>query len=366
MPATARATFPRGSMPEFSSATTAEEPAAAGARLRDWLTSGRPQSAAGAYCAWRDAVSGELAFEYPEITGYALTWLAAQSHLTERAHEAGVAAADWLTRRFAAGDRSARAGWEKGAIYTFDLGMIAAGLISFGRAAKIASYEQLGEDVAKSLAGYIAQAGELPAVAPDGPATGRGGEWSTGGRGHLVKCVQALLLSDNRDAAGHLLEQACADQVNDGHFVTQPGDAFVMLHPHLYAIEGLWIWGTATGDTDALDRARRATEWVWKQQLPSGGFPRWTSDTDVGPEQLDATGQAVRAAILIGLRPDGLAATVGRLASCARTDGEHGSALVYRPDDVAYHLNVWVSMFGEQALTLACGESEALQWHELV
>src|SRR3954469_15409943 len=101
--------------------------------LRLWLASGELQSPDGAYCAWRDAQTGELACAYPEITGYALTWLAGRRGRTEAEVSAGRRAADWVTARLGARDRSARRGWEEGAVYTFDLGMIAAGLISFGR-----------------------------------------------------------------------------------------------------------------------------------------------------------------------------------------------------------------------------------------
>ena len=352
------------SMPE--PAVSEAQSGSTGDQLASWLTSGRAQSSGGAFCAWRDANTDALAFEYPEITGYALTWLTASRQTSERYQLAGVKAAGWLAERLAEGDRSARGGWEAGAIYTFDLGMIAAGLISFGRMTGTARFEHVGLGIAHTLAQYIEEAGELPAIAPDGPQTERRGEWSTEGRVHLVKCVQSLLLSGNRDAGRKLLAQAYADQRADGHFVTQPGDELVMLHPHLYTVEGLWMWGMATADDDALDRARRATSWVWEHQLPSGGFPRWVSESNVGPEQLDATGQAIRAAVLLGLNPKGLASARDRLAACARPDGRHGCALVYRPSDIADHLNVWVTMFGEQALSLTLGEAHHFAWQDLV
>jgi hypothetical protein len=335
-------------------------------RLRLWLTSGRVQSPSGAFCAWRDAASDDLAFEYPEITGYALTWLAARIREDDRALASGTRAAEWVVRRLAAGDRSARACWEDGAVYTFDLGMIASGLISFGSAAGNVGYERVGRMVAASLAAYVDHEGELPALAPDGPSGARDGQWSSGGRVHLVKCVQALLLGDHPNQARRLVGQASADQAADGHFITQPGDSFVMLHPHLYAVEGLWMWAMSSGDVHALTRARAAVDWAWRQQLPDGGLPRWVSATETGPEQLDATAQAIRAALLLGCIPDGLERAVARLAACAATDGAYGSALVYRPHDLAQHLNSWVTMFGEQALRLASGEVDGLDWRELV
>jgi hypothetical protein len=334
--------------------------------IRAWLCSGRLQSQGGAYCAWRDAEADALAYEYPEITGYALTWLAGRVDWTEQERSAGLAAGGWLAARLAAGDLSARTGWENGAVYTFDLGMLAAGLISFGRQAEVEELTQAGLDTASRLARYLEQEGELPALAPDGPRTNRPSQWSTEGRAHLVKCVQSLLLAEELEAARGLLNQALDDQAEDGHFLTQPGDEYVMLHPHIYAIEGLWMWGDARQDEIALERARRATSWAWDHQLPSGGLPRWVSATETGPEQLDVTSQAVRAALMLGLRPRGLKQAIDRLLNVARSDGPHGQALIYQPDGGAAHLNAWVTMFGGQALQLAVEEPAVMSWDTLV
>ena len=101
--------------------------------LRRWLFSGACQSESGAFCAWRDAGTGQLAFEYPEITGYLLTFAAGLDDLQESESAAAHRAADWLVSRLRRGDRSAREGWDAGAVYTFDLAMVANGLLAFGR-----------------------------------------------------------------------------------------------------------------------------------------------------------------------------------------------------------------------------------------
>jgi hypothetical protein len=334
--------------------------------IRAWLGSGRLQSANGAYCAWRDADTDALAFEYPEITGYALIWLAGRPDPSEQERAAGRAAGAWLTNRLASGDLSARSGWENGAVYTFDLGMLAAGLMSFGRQTGTEDFTQAGLRTAQRLAGYIQQEGELPALAPDGPRTERSSQWSTEGRPHLVKCVQSLLLAEELEAAQRLLAQARDEQADDGHFITQPGDDYVMLHPHIYAIEGLWMWGQARHDEEALESARRATRWAWERQLPSGGLPRWASGGERGPEQIDVTSQAVRAALMLGLEPPGLAQAIGRLLEIARLDEPHGQALTYQPEGGASHLNAWVTMFGGQALQLVAEGPAVMSWDTLV
>lgn len=336
------------------------------ADLRRFLASGELQSEGGAFCAWRDAKTGALAFEYPEITGYALTWLAAQPNPTDAELAAGGQAADWVTARLRAGDRSARDGWDHGGVYTFDLGMISAGLQSFGRRLGQPLHAEQGEATAAELAAFVRSDAGLRSLAPDGPATSRPPEWSTEGVPHLVKCVQSLLLAEDYDAARMLIDTAAAWEHPDGRFQTQPADDRTMLHPHFYTVEGLWMWGMATEDTEALERSRRATEWAWEHRLDSGGLPRYVADDgQPGPEQLDVTAQAVRAAVMTGADVEGLEAATSRLTELSRTAGT-GRALVYQPESGAEHHNAWVSMFGAQALLLAAHGPEAMTWDQLV
>lgn len=344
----------------------ATERAADGAAgIRRWLGSGLIQHPCGAFAAWTDP-DGRLAFRYPEITGYALTWLAGRPELTRDERAAGDRAAAWLAARIDAGVLSARDGWDGGAVYAFDLGMVAAGLISYGRAVGDEAAAGTGERTAGLLAAAFADG--MPAVLPHGPPTSRPSSWSTTGRPHLLKCVQSLLLADAASVVASLMGRAASLQRDDGAFSTQPGSHDVMLHPHFYAIEGLWIAGRCLGDDDALARARRATTWAWEHQLPSGGFPRVVA-ADGGsreaPEQLDVTSQAVRAALLLGTTPAGLGQAVDRLVELARPAAT-GRALGYQPAAAERHANAWVSMFGAQALELAAQDTPQLDWDALV
>jgi hypothetical protein len=348
--------------------TVREDARTLAADVRRWLASGDLQSDGGAYCAWRDASTGQLAFEYPEITGYALTWLAGRDEPTQEELDAGRRAAEWITDRLERGDRSARAGWDEGAVYTFDLGMIAAGLISFGKLTGEERYEAQGRRTAAELAAYTLSPEGLQSIAPDGPGTTRPPEWSTAGIPHLIKCVQSLLLAEEDEAADALIATAAEWQQDDGRFVTEPSDGRTMLHPHIYTIEGLWMYGTARGDEAALDRARRATEWAWQHQLPSGGLPRYVAineDLEPAPEQWDVTSQAIRAAAMCGVQPEGLERAIVRAVELGRpTDA--GRALIYQPESGNEHHNAWVSMFGGQALEIVGHGLDAMSWEELV
>jgi len=172
-----------------------------------------------------------------------------------------------------------------------------------------------------------------------------------------VKSVQCLLaaaeagFSEGLEAAARLVESTCALQESDGSFRTQPNSEGVMLHPHLYAAEGLWIWATSQGDAAVAERARSATAWAWEQQLPSGGFPRSVGSPEGGGriEQGDASAQALRMAATLPSAPPRLEEAVSRLAALSRA-APGGAALVYQPGPEPAHHNSWTTMFGAQAL----------------
>jgi hypothetical protein len=348
--------------------TLAQRAAEQAACLARWLASGEVQSPAGAFCAWREE-GGELAFEYPEITGYALTWLASRRDPSEAEIEAGRRAAVWLLERLEANDLSAHAQWDGDAVYTFDLGVISSGLISFGKVVGEPSFIDGGERVGRHLAALFLGEETPPQVDPNGPPSGRPPTWSNAGHPHVAKCVQAMLLAGQGEAAERLIAHAATFQHPSGYFLTQPDEGLVMLHPHFYTVEAMWMWGTARADEDAIACARRATEWAWRHQLPDGGLPRLvnlTNEDELGIEQLDVTSQAVRAALLVGVEVDGLDRALARLLAAVRPAGQ-GAALPYQTQSESAHLNAWVTMFGAQALELAAqNERHKLEWHELV
>jgi hypothetical protein len=92
--------------PSVSSSRRSIDPDSVALALRRWLFSGSCQSAARAFCAWREARKGRLAFEYPETNGHLRTYAAALEDLTP---------AEFVA-----------------AIYAFDLAVTATGLTSFG------------------------------------------------------------------------------------------------------------------------------------------------------------------------------------------------------------------------------------------
>ena len=103
-------------------------PTAAG--LRAWIASGVSQSESGAFVAWVDLATGRPSYDYPEITGYALTFLASQASLSDDECSVGHRAAAWLVDRVRRGNLAARDGWDDDAVYLFDLAMVEIGRAS--------------------------------------------------------------------------------------------------------------------------------------------------------------------------------------------------------------------------------------------
>jgi UDP-N-acetylglucosamine 2-epimerase (non-hydrolysing) len=329
--------------------------------LARWISSGACQSSSGAFAAWVELASGEKAYDYAEITGYALTHLAARAELSEDEIAVGRHAAEWLVSRVQLRRLAARDGWDGDAVYLFDLGMISAGLQSFGRRVGEERYVAAGLELVDLLDRELSR--ELSPVASSGPRSERT-NWSTRGVVHLAKLAQCFLLAGRNDAAGRLIDAARAVQGPDGHMPTDPESDVTMLHPHLYGAEGLWMWGTATGDQDAIDRARANVQWVWTHQLQSGGLPRAYGRPEP-IEQLDVTSQAVRMALLLGVRTPAVDRAIERLLEVAR-ETEGMLAMPYQPGSPDVHLNTWVTMFASQAVGLAVPGAELLRWDQLV
>jgi hypothetical protein len=341
------------------------------AELRAWLVSDEVVGPAGALHAWYDADTDERAFAYPEITGYALTHLTGLADASRPEREVARRATDWLVGRVEAGNLAARDGWENDGIYYFDLAIMANGLFNAAAAFESAEPAHAAEILIDVLVTEIERTGHLPAI-PAGQPTGRSG-WSVTGRAHMGKALQALahagVHGDARvmNAAQAVRDATMSEQQPDGRFRTDERDEVTMLHPHLYAVEGLWCYASATADASAADRARTAAEWVWRHQLPSGGLPRYvgTSGGDPGPEQLDLTAQAVRAAHLTGTTSPAARRATERLLALTVDRGSGRRALPYQPDAPEHHLNTWTTLFAVQALDLVATDA-TMSWRRLV
>jgi hypothetical protein len=325
--------------------------------LRRWALAGATQHPTGAIGGWRDADNGSISNEYPEVTGYLLTYAASISADARVARRA----LRWLGGRVRAGNLAAR-DVEGPTIYNFDLAMMATGLMRAG--AVLASREDVaaGRLLAEHLRQQVETFGFLPTLDAAGGPCQRPPAWSTSGRAHLAKVVQALLIADRHGAPG--MVDAAAALIAQATTVTGPETAVTWLHPLLYAAEGFWIWGTAQRDGGALAMACDLVDRAWAEQLPNGGFPAVTGGSMPSYEQGDVLAQVVRMSVATDVFPRRFEDAVRRLCEISAPCRE-GSAVIYHPDSGARHENMWSTLFAVQALESIVA-NRRLRWTALV
>jgi hypothetical protein len=342
------------------------------AALRTWLARSAPQTSDGAYCGWLDARTRTHSFPYPEITGYLLSFAAYCGWKPEEVVGPD-RAARWLVP-ILAGDRlTCRPDKADGLVYLFDLGMIAQGLLRYGMHTTNERLIKAGLDVVRTIRRWLPPT--VATVRPVVSAQGVPSTWSTAGTLHLLKLLIPLLnaaeFGDDAAAetAHHLvtITQTTFDAGSPQTVVTCPDADVISLHAACYGAEGLWAYGMSQRHADTSDQAREITRWVWRNQLPGGGFPGFvtTSGSALGGSQSDVLAQAIRLAYLTGATVDGLDRAVGVLVESTAADGD-GAAVIYRPGSTACHLNTWATMFAAQALGLHELRDQQFDWLNLV
>jgi hypothetical protein len=337
--------------------------------LERWLLDGACQSDSGAICAWVEYPQRVRAFDYPEISGYWLTYACGRRLWADGIRQRVKRVVQWLQARLSAGNLAGRDG--HGAVFHFDLAMIATGL--FWAAQRLADEvdESLALKIVDLLADEILRNSRLPALNAASSRATVCSTWAVAGSAHLLKVLQCLLLGHERgharclEAAHKLYGNLITLQRANGNFATHQDAHTTFLHPHLYAAEGAWIWGAYWGNSDALWRSQMALDWVWARQLPSGGFPRiWDEEATnaVLVEQSDVLAQAVRLAQIHRRHYPGLSKALTRIRDVCLAQGS-ARALVYQPNSLAQHQNTWATLFSTQALLLS---ERDLRWSELI
>ena len=334
------------------------------ADLYDWLFAGVLAHPSGGVAGWRERRTGRLSDEYPEISGYYLS-AAVFADMTSSA--AVIRAADWLCARIES-NASASRRVDGSAIYNFDQGIIAAGLIKYGVRTGNARAVAAGVQAASRLRDQLNDLGHLPPLDPTaGPPHGRPATWSTVGRMHLAKTVQCLLLAAELGVAGmRKAARILIDDVSSAFSLTNDGlrDELgrVNLHATSYTLEGLWIWDAANRTTGVRDILHSAFDELVSHRLPSGGFPRLAA-TAASREQSDVHAQVIRLAALLG-RASTVRPSIARLREVA-SPAVFGWSVPYEPQAQEVHENAWATMFAAQALALVDGPAD-LEWWELI
>lgn len=314
------------------------------AQLR-WLCSEAVVAGDGRVWSWHNPA--HPGYAYPEAGGL---WLAAMSRWPSPETERMRSVAAWL-------DRCMRAPVGVGRdrrCYAFDLGMVLAGQLAFGRL--------YGLDLSllrPALASLLAMLAKGEAVRPAEPSD----RWSERFGPHLLKLALPLAAATALDEAGvnaalHRLASDLPRPTASGRVCTDPNSGATYLHAHCYAAEGLWrlaeVLPTAGERADAHADATAAAHWLASVQRADGGLPAWHDGTSGwGPAPADVAAQAVR--LWAGLGREHYGPAIDRaLAFLARLACPRGGV---RYSEHSEDRNTWATIFTVQAIDFVRGEA---------
>lgn len=340
------------------------------------------------FACWYDRETQAMPYVYSEITGYLTTLMCALYDTTrdERCLASARGAGDWLVRtaqpengsfRCLYPIQSTRFDYKYHQIFTFDTGVIINGLVDLFRATGAASYLA----AAVTAADWIVRDVQKPNGAfypvynvDKGEFTESNQEWSLCSGSYHTKVALGLInlydITQNakyRDAAVKACDFALTFQQPDGRFVSFPAEGGTNSHPHAYSAEGLWVVGSVLGRQDYLNASARATQWLFDWQSPDGVIPRHFHNGEaLYNERVDILAQALRlAAVHIGegrltltaeveAKLDKLTTLIVRNQAESDDHRVNGGFYFGRLSDgsVMPHINVWVTAFAIQALSL--------------
>lgn len=366
----------------------------AASRAADWLVGsgvqlrGGDDRHRGGFACWYDADTQSMPYVYAEITGYLVTLLCelAGRRRAPALLASARAAGDWLVRTADPDTGAFPCLWPLEAsrfadkhdlIYTFDTGVIVNGLVHLHRATGEHRYLTAARRAADWLLRDMRRADGSFAPVYDrrtGTRPTSDAEWSLcPGAYHTKVAIGLLNLARSTDdgalraAAAGVCDHALGFQQPDGRFVTFPAEGGTNCHPHAYAAEGLWVAGRELGRDDYLHASARATAWLLAQQRADGMIPRhWHGGTPLYQERVDVLCQTLRLAAIhlaegrlddTPARRQALDRLVGLVLDSQQSSDDprvDGGLSFGRLSDGSRvpHVNVWVSAFAVQALTM--------------
>ncbi len=321
--------------------------------LRDWLAHGPAQVQSGPEAgavAGTIEPSGAAQYVYGEITGYYLHWLASGAVDVANATRKARSALTWVVRRYM-GDQlpptrihlaEVPDDWRNHIQFCFDLAMLVGGLAKAEARGLIEVPAALWLRLGTALEQF-ANGTHITAL-PLGDRTPLPRRWSTSNGPFLAKAASRILLAPARAMLPtHVLQSAKATLESVGVSATEA--PIEMLHPSLYAIEGM-----ICSDATPAIVAARCLERVLAFDPGDGQLPE--APDSVVPRS-DIIAQALRLAVWLrahavdGAPSDRAIETlVNALMARVRTDG----SIAFRPDSGEPQINSWCAMFAQQAL----------------
>ncbi|HEX3462871.1 MAG TPA: hypothetical protein VHS78_02290 [Candidatus Elarobacter sp.] len=298
------------------------------------------------------------AFVYGEITGYFLTcglFIARYHDDDDPLRRRLVGAEAWLdaiwrdapppTRVYLERDEP---DWRNEAVFSFDCAMMLRGLN--GIASEGASRTRAAIEAA--LLDLVAADGTLRShrTRADGAALPE--RWSTADGPFQLKTATAILSSPGISAPLRASAEKTARRWLDwypAHELT--GD----LHPLLYHLEGLLLWGARRDEWECWRLAAEIFDEIMARQRSDGDLPSALLDERSEPRS-DVTAQALRVGTLLveaGFLPGRRLRRLAGLADALVSYADPRGGLRFRRADAAQrHVNVWCTVFAYQALAL--------------
>ena len=252
-------------------------------------------------------------------------------------------------------------------IYSFDNGMIIAGLINYYKISKSQEVYDLILRMVNSLIKYFFKEHKLRYALLDNNLriTNYGLEkWSSKiGSFHAkvgIGFTDLYKITGNCEylkISYGLCELAMDLQEPDGSFLNNENNRdCIFLHPHLYACEGLTYIGSSLSDNKLLNSGLRGIEWAISTITETGGVPR---NNRQSLDQADCTSQLLR---LLLLYRDNLVSFSKLLSEkveqCIEILYERIKSFFIqseggvRYDDCSEFACTWCNMFSTQALIL--------------
>ncbi len=324
------------------------------ALLRNWLIEGPAQLDSGPEAG---AVAGTIEssavvdYVYGEITGYYLHWLASGAVDLSAARRKAQLALTWVQRRY--GDSTLPPtrihltgivdDWRNRTQFCFDLAMLVGGLAKAEARGLIEVPEALWSRFGAALAQF-ADGTRMAALPLDTDPSVLPVRWSTTNGPFLAKAASRILLAPAR-AKMPLQVLESAEKTLKGICDSAPALSVEMLHPALYAIEGM-ICSETVAETDIARLLAR----VLAFDSGDGQLPEAPDST---VPRSDVIAQALRLAVWLRARHiDGapLETAIDSLANALMARVRIDGSIAFRPDSERPQINSWCAMFAQQAL----------------
>ena len=336
----------------------------------------------GGFFGWKNLDASDKAGKYPyiynEITGYSLScfsYLYTETNKIEYI-EAMKQTVEYIQKNMInnllnTGKRKNEDFKEKGIvenqIYSFDNGMVLAGLLNYYKVTKDQVVLKMAEKLANALIKFFFKNDQIYYALLDvnlSPLNYGLEKWSTRIGSYHAKLgigfIDLYRITGNETylkICESLCELAIRMQNNEGSFMNNPDkNKEIYLHPHLYTCEGLTYVGFIKNDRNLLINGLKGIEWAISNMTILGGVPRSTVDIN---DQADCTSQLLRLLLLYGkelevylkLPRDKIEKAMGRLHVRIMSFFINSEKAI-KYNEQSNFACTWCSMFSLQALDL--------------